>query len=336
MRLALRLGAFCALAALVLAFGPARGEVGEVRVAQQFGISYLSFHVIKSERLFEDEAKKAGIPGTRLAWSQFAAGNAMNEALISGSLDIASGGVGPLITLWSKTKGRQDAKAIASLTSMPNVLVTTNPAVRTLKDFTDKDRIALPAVKVSFQAVTLQIAAEQQFGEGQSGRLDPLTVSMSHPDAAAALLSGGSEVSAHFTSAPFYYRELEDKRVHQVLTSYDVLGGPGTFNLLWTTRAFHDQNPKAYGALLAALERGNAFIRENPRRAAEIYQKEESSKLPLEFIEKILADPANVFTTQPQQIMKYAAFMHKTGAIEQRPASWQDLFFPEIHGGGGS
>jgi NitT/TauT family transport system substrate-binding protein len=328
----------CALgAAATLAFAaPVRAEVGEVRVAQQFGISYLAFDVIKSERLFEDEARKAGIPETRLVWSQFAAGNAMNEALLSGSLDIASGGVGPLITLWSKTRGRQDAKAMAALTSMPNVLVTTNPAVKTLKDFTERDRVALPAVKVSIQAVTLQMAAEQQFGDGQWGRLDPLTVSMSHPDAAAALLSGGSDVTAHFTSAPFYYRELEDKRVHQVLSSDDVLGGPSTFNLVWTTRAFHDGNPKAYRAFLAALERGNAFIRENPHRAAAIYVSEQKSKLPPEFIEKILADPVNVFTTQPQQVMKYAAFMQKAGAIEQRPASWQDLFFPEIHGGGGS
>jgi NitT/TauT family transport system substrate-binding protein len=315
---------------------PVMAEVSEIRVAQQFGITYLSLHVMKSEGFFTDEAAKAGVPATRIVWSQFAAGNAMNEALLSGNLDIASGGVTPLITLWSKTRRRQEARGVAALSSMPNYLNTSNPAVRTIRDFTEKDRIALPAVKVSFQSVTLQMAAEQVFGDGQWGRLDPITVSMSHPDGAAALLSGRSEITGHFTSAPFAYQELEDKRIRSVLTSYDVLGGPGTFALLWSTRSFHDENPRVYRAFLAALERGNAFIRENPRRAAEIYLKEENSRLSPELIERILRDPVNVFTTAPQGVMKYAAFMHRIGAIEHKPADWKDLFFAELHPAGGS
>src|SRR6185312_3884163 len=110
---------------------------------------------------------------------------------------------------------------VGAINSMPLYLNTRNPAVKTLKDFTDKDRIALPAVKVSIQAVTLQMAAEQAFGPGQQNKLDQLTVSMKHPDALAALLSGRSEVTAHFGSAPFQYQELEDKRAHRVLNSYD-------------------------------------------------------------------------------------------------------------------
>jgi NitT/TauT family transport system substrate-binding protein len=325
-----------ASALLVLASWSARAEVSELRVAQQFGITYLSLHVMKSEGFFEEEARKEGLGAAKIAWSQFAAGNAMNEALLSDSLDIASGGVTPLITLWSKTRGRQDAKGVAALSSMPNYLNTSNAKVIGLKDFTSSDRIALPAVKVSFQAVTLQMAAEREFGAGQGGRLDPLTVSMSHPDGAAALLSARSEITAHFTSAPFAYQELADKRVHTVLTSYDVLRGPATFAMLWTTRRFHDANPKTYRAFLAALERGNAFIRATPRRAAEIYLKEENARLSLDFVEKIIRDPVNVFTTTPERIMDYAIFMRRTGAVEQKPEIWQELFFPEIHGAAGS
>src|SRR6185295_15959566 len=116
--------------------------------------------------------------------------------------------------------------------------------VKTLKDFTDNDRIALPAVKVSIQAVTLQMAAEKFLGKYDA--LDKLTVSMAHPDGMAAMMSGKSEITGHFSSAPFQYQQLEDPRVKRVVNSYEVLGGPATFNTIWTTSAFHDKNPKTY------------------------------------------------------------------------------------------
>ena len=59
-------------------------------------------------------------------------------------------------------------------------------------------------------------------------------------------------------------------------------------------------------------------------------------KLPQAFVEKILNDPENVFTMTPQNVMKYAEFMHKVGSIKEKPAAWNELFFPEIHGKQGS
>src|SRR5713101_2890098 len=169
---------------------PAASETGGVRLAQQYGISYLPLTVMSHEKLLEAAAAKAGITGIKVTWNQFGAGNAMNEALLSGNLDFASGGVGPLLTIWSKTKGRQDVKAVSALNSMPLYLNVIDANVRTLKDLTERHRIALPAVKISIQSVTLQMAAEQEFGAGQWGRLDPLTVSLAHPDAMAAMMSG--------------------------------------------------------------------------------------------------------------------------------------------------
>jgi NitT/TauT family transport system substrate-binding protein len=314
--------------------GTAHAEVSEVRLAQQFGIGYLPLHVVENQKLIQKHAAKAGIRDIKVSWSTFGAGNAMNEAILSGNLDFASGGVGPLLTIWSKTKGRYDVKGVASLNSMPLYLNTINPDVRSLKDLGEKDRIALPAVKVSIQAVTLQMAAEKELG--QANKLDPLTVSMKHPDAMAAMLSGKSEITAHLTSPPFQYQELEDKRVRRILSSYDVLGGPGTFNLVWATAKFRDENPKVYGAFVAALDEAMAFIKENPQKAAEIYIKEEKSKAPVESILKMIKDPEIVFTTAPQSVMKYADFMHKTGAIESKPKDWKEIFFPEIHGKQGS
>lgn len=322
--------------ALLLGAPASAQEAKEIRLAKQFGISYLPLTVMEETKLIEKHAKAAGLGDIKVEWSKLASGAPMNDALLSGNLDIAAGGVGPLLTIWARTKGNYNVKAPAAINSMPLYLNTINPNVKTIKDFTDKDRIALPAVKVSIQAVTLHMAAENAFGAGKHDTLDKLTVSMSHPDGMAAMMSGKSEITGHFTSAPFMYQQLEDSRVRRVLSSYEVLGGASTFNLVWTTQKFHDQNPKLYGAFLAALEESMGFINSKKKEAAELWIKNENSKLPLEFVLKILNDPENVFTTTPQNVMKYAEFMHKVGSIKEKPASWKDLFFPEIHAKQGS
>ena len=163
--------------------------MAEIKVAQQYGISYLPLMLMEEQKLIEKHAKAAGVD-VKVGWAKFAGGNVMNDALLSNSLQFASGGVGPLVTMWAQTKGNLDVKAVSAINSMPLYLNTRNPNVKTIKDFTEKDKIALPAVKVSIQAVTLQMAAEKAFGEGQQDKLDALTVSMSHPDAQTALLSG--------------------------------------------------------------------------------------------------------------------------------------------------
>jgi NitT/TauT family transport system substrate-binding protein len=327
-----------AIAALLGAWGGGTSalaqETKELRIAKQFGISYLPITVMEERKLIEKHAKVAGLGDIKVEWSRLSAGAPMNDALISGSLDMASGGVGPLVTIWARTKGNLNVKGVSSINSMPLYLNTINPAVKTIKDFTDNDRIALPAVKVSIQAVTLQMAAEKFLGKYDA--LDRLTVSMSHPDGMAAMMSGKSEITAHFSSAPFQYQQLEDPRVHRVLNSYEVLGGPATFNTIWTTSAFHDKNPKTYRAFLAALEEAMSLINGNKKEIAALWIKAENSKLSQEFVEKILNDPENVFTTTPQNVMKYAEFMQKVGSIKEKPATWKDMFFPEIHDKQGS
>ena len=322
---------------LVLALlSPAvRAELAEINVAQQYGIGYLSLMMMEEQKLIEKHAKAAGLD-VKVNWAKFAGGNVMNDALLSGSLQFASGGVGPLITIWAKTKGNLDVKGVAALDSMPLYLNTRNPNVKSLKDFTDKDKIALPAVKVSVQAVTLQMAAEKIFGEGQQGKLDALTVSMSHPDAQTALLSGQSEITAHFGSPPFQYQQLKRPGIHTVLNSSEVLGGPTTFNVVWTTAKFRSENPKLYAAFLKALEEATGEINKDKKAAAEAYLRMSKDKDSVADILAMLNDPAIVFTIAPQNIMAYANFMAKTGMIKVKPDSWKDLFFPDVHGAAGS
>jgi len=332
-------GRWIAALLVILLLAPGRAHAEEartIRIAQQYGIPFLPLTVMKERGLLESAALEAGLPQPKVEWAQFANGTVMNESLISNNLDIASGGIGPLITAWAKTRGNLQIAGVASLGSLPLILNTSNPAVRTIGDFTDKDKIAVPAVKVSIQAVTLQMAAEALWGPGQQNRLDPLTISMTHPDATIALLGGRSEITAHFANAPFQYQQLADPRIHAVLNSYAVTGGPHTSCVVWSTGKFHDANPRSYAAFLAALEAAMKFIHDQPREAAAIYIAFEKSTLGVDFVEKIVRDPDNVFTTTPQNMMKFALFMERTGAIKEKPARWTDLFFPELHDRPGS
>ena len=313
---------------VALCITAARAEMAEINVAQQYGISYLPLMLMEDKKLIEKHAKAAGID-VKVGWAKFAGGNVMNDALLSGSLQFASGGVGPFVTLWARTRGNLDARGVGALNSMPIHLVTRNPNVKTLADFGPNDRIAVPAVKVSVQAVLLQMGAEQAFGAGQQNRLDALTVTMSHPDAIQALLSGQSEINAHFGSPPFQYQEVA-KGAHVVLNSYDVLGGPATFNVIWTTTKFRNDNPKLYDAFVKALDEAIGEINRDKRAAAEAYLRISKDKDSLDNILKMMNDPNIVFTTTPQNIMKFAEFMAKTGAIKAKPESWRDFFFANV------
>jgi NitT/TauT family transport system substrate-binding protein len=321
--------------ALFAAPASAFAEAAEIKVAQQYGISYLPLMIMEEQKLIEKYAKANGVD-VSVGWAKFAGGNVMNDALLSNSLQFASGGVGPFLTLWSRTRGNLDVKAVSAINSMPLYLNTRNPSVRTITDFRDTDKIALPAVKVSIQAITLQMAAEQAFGEGQQNKLDALTVSLSHPDAQAAMLSGQSEINAHFSSPPFQYQQLKNPAIHTVLNSYDVLGGPATFNVVWTTSKFRSENLRLYDAVVKALDEATALINQDRKWAAETYLRLSKDKDSVQEIQAMLNDPSIVYTTTPQNVMKYVDFMLKTGAIKVRPESWKDLFFPNAHGLPGS
>ncbi|WP_029356445.1 ABC transporter substrate-binding protein [Bosea sp. 117] len=333
-RRALILSAGALAAAVALApLPPAKAETAQLRIAQQFGIAYLPLIVAKEQGLIEKHAKAAGNPDLKVEWLRISGAAGMNDALISGGLDFATAGVAPAILTWDKTRGKTDITLIAALGSMPNVLTTNNPKVKTIADFTEADRIALPSVKVGFQPIVLQIAADKQFG--QYDKLDALTVSMPHPDATSALLSGTGGITAHFTSPPFVQQQLASGKVTAVLNSYDVLGGPHTFNVVYGTKKFATENPKTIDAFVAALDEANAWIKANPAAAAKLYIAAENSKLSPELVEGIIRDPQINFTTQPERVDVFTEFEAKIGLIKSKPG-WKELFQPGLHGKGGS
>ncbi|WP_431049351.1 ABC transporter substrate-binding protein [Roseateles sp. L2-2] len=309
---------------------------GKIRIAEQFGIVYLLLNVAQDQQLIEKHGKAAGVD-IQVERVQLSGGPAINEALLSGSIDIAGAGVGPLLTLWDKTQGRQNVRGIASLGNFPYYLTSSNPAVKTIDDFGDKDRIALPAVGVSVQSRILQLASAKRWGDAQFNKLDRLQVALPHPEATAALIKGGTEINAHFGNPPFQEQGLAgNPNVHIVLNSYEVLGGPASATVLYTTEKFRRDNPKTYKAFIGALAEAADFISKNPERSADIYIKNENSKVPKELLLKVIKNPEVQFKITPQNTFALATFMHRIGAIKNKPASAKDYFFDDPHNAAGS
>jgi NitT/TauT family transport system substrate-binding protein len=316
---------------------PAAAQVPEIRLARQFSMGYLQFNVMEHQGLIERHARALGLPQVKVSWLTFNGPAAVNDALLSGSLDVAAGGTPGLLVLWSRTRGTaQEVRGIAAMSSQPFLLNTRNPDVKTVADFTDKDRIAVPAVKVSIQAIALQMAAAKAFGPANFARLDTLTVSMAPPDSTIALLSGAGEVTAAFSVPPFQQQQLEKPGIHTVLNSYDVMDGPHSFTVAWTSARYREQNPLLYKALLAALEEATDIVNRDRRAAAALWIEDSKSKLPLDFVDKVVSGPQVRWTMVPENTMRFARFMQSTGMLKVAPASWQDYFFPEAHALNGS
>ncbi len=325
---------FLAIFAAAIALGGsslAAAEVSELKMMSQYGIGYMQLTVMKHDKLIEKHLAQAGLGNTKVTWATLGAGAAANDALLSGSLHFAAGGTGPAFILWDRTKGGMEVHGVAALSSMPCILVTSNPAVKTIKDFSDKDRISLAGAGSSVQTIYLQMAVAKDFGIANYKKLNPLMVNLPHPEGLRALLSGSGQIDAQFASPPFQERALEDPKIHAVLNSYDVMGGPNTFLMVWATKKFRDENPKTYKAVVDAMKEATDAINADKKRAAEIYAQEGGGK---EDVKKLLAmmnDPQMRYTMAPERVLPYAKFMFDVGIIKHQPGSWKDLFFPEVH-----
>ncbi|MDB5907945.1 MAG: nitrate transporter substrate-binding protein [Massilia sp.] len=330
---------FAKLAALILATlvaaAPAHAE-GKIRIAEQFGVVYLLLNVAQDQKLIEKHGDKNGVK-IDVDWVKLSGGAAVNDALLSGSIDIAGAGVGPLLTIWDRTAGKQNVRGVASLGNFPYYLVSTNPKVRTIADFGDADRIALPAVTVSVQARILQMAAAKQWGLAEFKRLDRLTQTIPHPDAAAAVIAGQTEINAHFATPPYQDQELAgNPKAHIVLNSYDVQGGPSSSTVLYATEKYLKENPKTYRALVDALAEAATLIRTNPEAAADAYLRVNKSSIDRALLLKVIKNPQVEFKVTPQNTFGLAQFMFNAGALKNQPKSWRDYFFADPTLGPGS
>lgn len=323
-----------ALAAAVLiaplTTSASRAEVSELRMATQFGIGTLPMVIVQQKQLLEKHLAAAGLGSTKVSWRQFPGGNPMNEGLLSGSLDIVSGGSTVFITLWARAKGTPlAARGIGAVSALPLELLTRNPKVNKIEDLGEGDRIAVTTLKVSVHAILLQMAAEKLWGPSGPDRINKLTVQIPHGDAAAAMISQAGEINNHFTAPPFQELELRHKHIRKISSAQDILGAPSTYMIAYATEKFRNDNPKTYKAFVAALQEAQELTKKEPAEVAKIYLDHSKDKLTVDETVALIKNPGSTFTLTPQNVMPFATFMAKAGIIKQTPANWQEMFFPE-------
>ena len=323
------------LATVVACGGRAANEIRIPRGAG--GIGFLPLLVMEKHRLIEKHAAAAGIKDLTVRWVDLGGPSVVNDALLSGAADYAAAGPPAMLTLWDRTRDSIGVAGVAAMTSLPMYLNTHATHLKTVDDLREGDKIAVTAIKVSIPALVMQMYAAKKYGAADATRFDRYTVSMTHPDAVVALLSGATGISAHFASPPFHQRERRDSKIRTIMTSDEVMGGSTTFTMLSTTKKFREGHPQIYTAVLRALEEANGRIASETRDAAQILlASTPDSGFSVDETVAMLRDPAVKFTTTPENVSKYADFMHQIGSITQRPASWKDVFFPEIHSAPGS
>jgi NitT/TauT family transport system substrate-binding protein len=319
------------LAAFLAVAGTAQAQ-DKVRIAQQYGLSYLPLHVALERKLIEKHATAMGHPSTSVEMVRLGSGAAVNDAMISGGIDVAMAGATVLVNLWDKTVGRNAVKGMMAIADTPVYFNTVDPRIKSLRDFGENDRIAMTAGRGTQHAMILQMAAAREFGWDQREKLDALTVSMAHPDGVVALLSGNHHVKTHATTVPFIQMELAHPGVRTILKSDEIVGGRHTLIVAYAPEKWRTEKPKLYAATYAALSEAMDIIKADKKAAAELYKRAESSKLEIDQILKILNDENMLyFTATPSKMMPFADHMVKTGLLKNKPASWKDFFFDNVH-----
>lgn len=325
-----------ALAACIALAGPARAEVKEVRISKGYGILYLPLMVMEQRKLMEKKAAEAGLGEIKTTWYLFDGGNVINDAMLAGTLDVAGTGAPGFITLWSKSRGtRAEVVGVSGMSGTLLTLNTINPDLKSLKDYTVKDKIALPGIKTSLAAVVLQMAAARELGKDKWNAVDNSTVGLPHPEAYTAMMSGKTEVTSHFASPPYSTMELRDKRVHSVVNSIDALG-PITLDVVFAPKKFIDDNPKTMAAFLAAFDEACDIIARDKQGAAKDFQASLKAKLSSEEALEMVSDKNTTFSATPTGMMQFANFMADVGSIKNRPAKWSDMFMPALSGRAGN
>lgn len=321
---------------LPFAAAPANAEVSEVKLAQQFAFTYLHVNVIKHQGLIEKHAAALGVPNLKVSLAVFNGPDAMNDAVLSGAVDLVCGGVPALLYIWDKTKGTpQEVRGVSAMGYFDLHLNTRSPNIKSITDFKDTDKIAVPAVKVSGQALILQMAAAKQWGIENWEKLDKLTFAMASPDMATGMLANNSAFETAYSSPPFTFMMMKNPNVRTILKSSDLVGN-ATSATWYTSKRFRDNNPKVYQAIVNAVKEAQTFIEKDLRTAVTYYLADTGAKTGPDDIVEMLKNPGLGYHVAPNNTMLYADFLHKVGRLKNKPASWKDYFWPEIHDLNGS
>src|SRR5207253_9924497 len=189
--------------AMAVAIGlaqPGHAETGTLRILRPIDLAALPLLIVEHEKLIEKQAEARGLKAPAIRWSAPGKTGPL-DSLTAGQADVAATEIVPFLLAGEANSGTpQQVRGIAALAQRPYVLVTRNAAIKTIRDFKDKDRIAVPS-KNSGPAVLLQMAAAQEGGPENDGKLDPLVVAHSEEPAAQAVESAKADIASHFSGS---------------------------------------------------------------------------------------------------------------------------------------
>jgi NitT/TauT family transport system substrate-binding protein len=298
------------------------GKAKTITIAYQPGIGYAPLLLMKQEHWLEHD-----LPGRKIVYRRLDSGAAIRDGMLSGDINVGAGGLGPFLLGWAKGI---DWKVLTPMEDMDLWLMAKSPKYKTLSDFKDGGKIAMPAPD-SIQAVVLRKLAQEQLGNASA--LDKNIVSLGHPDGLQALLSG--QLAGHLTSPPFEFEE-QAKGAHVVATSYKAFGGPHTFNSVFLRQGFYDDNKDVADALYKDIQKGIQMLQQDPAKSAQLLSQESGGENTAAEFKKYITHKGVTYTNTPHGFMKFAQFMKQIGLIDKTPSSVNDLTFPQLHGMSGA
>jgi sulfonate transport system substrate-binding protein len=327
------LGAFLRGAGLIAAPALARAQSPLlVRFVQQRGLLYIPVDLMVSGGILQQEASKLGLGKVEATATALSGPGPVLDAILSGAADYGTAALPSLLTVWEKTRGSaNEVKAVGAVSNGAMTLYTINPNVKTLADFGEQDRIAVPTVRLSFNAMMLQMAAEQLWGDPH--RLDHLTVALGHPDAVTALSAGYGKatVTAHIAVQPFTDRGLKLPGAHVITDSRKVFGGPLTQITLLASKQTKEKNAVLFQAVANALEASIRVANADKRQAAALWKEVQKAPESLDDLVAQLNDPGFAFTARPQRIGHFTAFLNRIGTLKTKVQDWKELFWETAH-----
>jgi NitT/TauT family transport system substrate-binding protein len=299
-----------------------------VKFVEQRGLLYIPVDVMVSGGILQKEATKLGLGKIEATATALSGPGPVLDAILSGAADYGTAALPSLLTVWQKTKGTaNEVRAVGTVANGAMTLYTINPNIKTLADFTEKDRIAVPTVRLSFNAMMLQMAAEQLWNDPH--RLDHLTVALGHPDAVSALSAGYGKatITAHIAVQPYTDRGLKLPGAHIITDSRKVFGGSLTQITLLASKKTKEKNPTLFKAVGNALQEAIRVASADKRAAAELWKRVQKAPEPLEDLVKQLNDPGFEFTSRPQRIGHFTAFLNRIGTMKEKVTDWKALFW---------
>lgn len=284
-------------------------------IAEQFGIAYAPLNIMKELGYLEKK-----LPDVNIEWKQFGGPTAIREGMLNGEIDFGFMGISPVLI---GIDNGMDWKYATGISSNQVAIVTDRPELKSLADFTPKDKIAILSPGCT-QHVLLCMLAEQQLFDARC--LDNQTVSMSHPDATNALISN-TEIAAHVATPPYIQEELS-YGMHIIADGEDIMGEPFTFISGVAMNDFYKSHRDWYDAFIEALEESIDYINNDMdnavKKLAPVYG------ISQEELKEQMSYNGTIYSTQLTGVEKMSEAMARMGFIKKAPA-FKDIIFDNVN-----